>query len=479
MQRGLEPWPAVLALYSRALAIVERLSPRDPANPMLLQDLWMTSLKIAEVETITGAYDAALANYRKGLAAIGGSRADGRTTLALQSDLALSHSRIGITLNAMKQYGDALKEHRAALAIRERIAAAQPERHQPPARGLRQSHPRRRSAGRPRPAPRGDRQASGRAVAIVERLVAGDPGNAQWQGDLIGLYDGLGRLYIAQGETAQALDAYQRALEARERRSAIAPDNRAWQADLAAHLRILGRALHTAGRVDDGIAAYRRSAECCAAGGAADTPTMPPRNWRRSLSTSATSLPAAANGPRRAVLRGRAAPCASGSPRAIRPTWSAARSRRAIERVAVRIGPTQGPGGGAGELSRRARLRQRVMAAEPANVALKRDYVLTLSLASDVLLPHGRAQGRCQQNLLRAFAIVAKYAADFPDNPVLQADLAIGLYLLAYHLDDDPSPRLERARAIVRRLEAEGKLAPEIKAHIAQLEQKLADKPKS
>jgi hypothetical protein len=117
------------------------------------------------------------------------------------------------------------------------------------------------------------------------------------------------------------------------------------------------------------------------------------------------------------------------------------------------------------------------MAAEPANVALKRDYVLTLSLASDVLVRMGERQ-EGQQNLLRAFAIVAKYAADFPDNALLQSDLAIGLYLLALNLDDDPSPRLERAREIVRRLAAEGKLAPEIKAHIAQLEQKLAEKPK-
>ena len=43
--------------------LVERLIAADPGNPMLLQDLWTTSLKIAEVETITGAYDAALANF--------------------------------------------------------------------------------------------------------------------------------------------------------------------------------------------------------------------------------------------------------------------------------------------------------------------------------------------------------------------------------------------------------------------------------
>jgi hypothetical protein len=117
------------------------------------------------------------------------------------------------------------------------------------------------------------------------------------------------------------------------------------------------------------------------------------------------------------------------------------------------------------------------MAAEPANIARKRDYVLTLSLVADVLLRLGqREEGR--QSLLRAFAIVERYAADSPDNADLQTDLAIGLYLLALHLDDDPSARLERAREIVRRLAAEGKLSPAIKAHVAQLEQKVAEKAK-
>ncbi len=118
------------------------------------------------------------------------------------------------------------------------------------------------------------------------------------------------------------------------------------------------------------------------------------------------------------------------------------------------------------------------MAAEPANVAFQRDYVLTLSLAADILHRMGQKE-QSQESFRAALAIVETYAAAAPDDPVLQSDLAIGLYLLAYYLDDDPQPRLERARAIVRRLEADGKLAPEIKAHIAQLEQKLADKPKS
>jgi tetratricopeptide (TPR) repeat protein len=478
VERGLEPWPVVLALYTRALAIVERLTAADPGNSMLLQDLWTTSLKIAEVETITGAYDAALANYRKGLAALGGLAAKRPDDLALQSDMAISHSRIGITLNAMKRYDEALAEHRAALAIRERIAAAQPNntsRQREVAVSLTRVGEVLAALGQ-----RGEAVDSFRkAIAIVGPLVTGDPGNAQWQGDLIGLYDALGRLFVAQGDTAQALDAYQRALEARERRGAAAPDNRAWQADLAAHLRVLGRALLSAGRSDDGISAYRRSVEMLTRllvaqpGDAATAAQLAQVHLDIGDQLAARGQWAEA---KQAYEQGRdlREKLAARHPADVALQQDLA---AAIERLAVAADQLNDLAGALASYRAALDIRQRVMVAEPANVTRKRDYVLVLSLASDVMLRMGeREEG--QQSLLHAFAIVAQYAADSPDNPVLQSDLAIGLYLLALHLDDDPSPRQERAREIVRKLEAEGRLLPATKAYIAQLEQKIAAKKK-
>jgi tetratricopeptide (TPR) repeat protein len=119
-------------------------------------------------------------------------------------------------------------------------------------------------------------------------------------------------------------------------------------------------------------------------------------------------------------------------------------------------------------------LRDQVMAAEPGNVQFRRDYVLTLSMAADALHRLGR-KAESQADFRKAFAIVEAYAAAAPENALLQLDLAIGLYRLAYYLDDDPTPRRDRAREVVRRLE--GQLTAAQRDFIAQLEQLLVDKP--
>jgi hypothetical protein len=73
--------------------------------------------------------------------------------------------------------------------------------------------------------------------------------------------------------------------------------------------------------------------------------------------------------------------------------------------------------------------------------------------------------------------MVEKYAAANPENAALQLDLAIGLYRLAYYLDDDVQERRDRARAIVQKLTADGKVTPAQKAFMESLEQWLANKP--
>jgi hypothetical protein len=56
-------------------------------------------------------------------------------------------------------------------------------------------------------------------------------------------------------------------------------------------------------------------------------------------------------------------------------------------------------------------------------------------------------------------------------------DLVIGLYRLAYYLDDDTVGRRDRARDIVQRLTAQGKLTPAQRVFVDGLEQWLAGKP--
>src|SRR4029450_10819197 len=99
----------------------------------------------------------------------------------------------------------ALVSHRAALAIFDRLARADPSpaEWQP---GLAVS--RRRVGGR---APRALAAALARyraAPAIVQRLARADPGNAEWQRDLSAAHNRIGDVRQAQGDLTAGLASH-------------------------------------------------------------------------------------------------------------------------------------------------------------------------------------------------------------------------------------------------------------------------------
>ena len=74
------------------------------------------------------------------------------------------------------------------------------------------------------------------ALAIRERLARADPGNSQWQRDLSVAHDRIGDVQRAQGSLAAALQSYQAALAIAERLARVDPGNSQWQRDLAVSL---------------------------------------------------------------------------------------------------------------------------------------------------------------------------------------------------------------------------------------------------
>ena len=63
----------------------------------------------------------------------------------------------------------------------------------------------------------------------MEQLAPSDPGNAQWQRDLAGVYDQLGKRLQEAGQTDAALAVYEKLLAARQHLVAITPSNMQWQ----------------------------------------------------------------------------------------------------------------------------------------------------------------------------------------------------------------------------------------------------------
>jgi len=70
------------------------------------------------------------------------------------------------------------------------------------------------------------------SLAIRERLAAADPGNAGWQRDLSVSHIKLGDVLRAQGDLTGALCAYRATHEILARLAAADPQNAGWQRDL-------------------------------------------------------------------------------------------------------------------------------------------------------------------------------------------------------------------------------------------------------
>jgi hypothetical protein len=122
-------------------------------------------------------------------------------------------------------------------------------------------------------------------------------------------------------------------------------------------------------------------------------------------------------------------------------------------------------------------IRAQLLSVAPTNMGRQRDLAYSQSYLVRALYEDGQ-KGEADEILRNIFAVVEKYAVANPDNVMLQIDLVKALYSLAYYLDRDSDANHLRALAIVRRLDADGKLTPDLKASVDALEPWLASKPK-
>jgi hypothetical protein len=69
-------------------------------------------------------------------------------------------------------------------------------------------------------------------LAIRDRLAQADPGNAGWQRDLSVSYDRVGDVLVAQGNLPEALKSFRDGLAIADRLAQADPGNAGWQRDL-------------------------------------------------------------------------------------------------------------------------------------------------------------------------------------------------------------------------------------------------------
>ncbi len=97
------------------------------------------------------------------------------------------------------------------------------------------------------------------SMAIRERLAKADPNNAGWQRDLSVSHNKIGDVLVALGDLSGALESYRASMAIAERLAKADPNNAGWQRDLSVSYERIGDLEERRGDIVAAIAAYERS----------------------------------------------------------------------------------------------------------------------------------------------------------------------------------------------------------------------------
>src|SRR5271166_1669962 len=214
----------------------------------LAGDKWLTFGSLANANAD---YQASLA-IRERLAKADPGNAD------WQRDLSVSHNKIGDVRQAQGDLAGALASYQASLAIAERLAKADPG-NADWQRDLSVSRNRIGDVQRAQGDLAGALASYQASLAIRERLAKADPGNAYWRRDLSVSHERIGDVRQAQGDLAGALASYQASLAIAERLAKADPGNAQWQRDLSVSHNKIGEVQQAQGDLAAALASYQAS----------------------------------------------------------------------------------------------------------------------------------------------------------------------------------------------------------------------------
>jgi len=272
------------------------------------------------------------------------------------------------------------------------------------------------------------------ALAITKRLADQDPTNTEWQRDLSVSYDRLGDVLQAQGDLGRAEKALRDALAIGERLAAQDPANTGWQRDLSVSYNKLGDVLRDQGDLGRAEKAYQDALAIRVRLAAQD-----PANtlWQRDRSVSYDRLGD--------VLQ------------------------------------AQGDLGRAEKTYRDAlAITKRLAAQDPTNTGWQRDLSVSYHKLGDVLIDQGD-RGRAEKAYRNALAIHERLAEQDRTNTLWRTDLAASSVKMTMVLDQNTAAGRDQARrllqdslAILRPLQAAGRLTPKQQGWIPDIEKRLA-----
>jgi tetratricopeptide (TPR) repeat protein len=321
--------------------------------------------------------------------------------------------------------------------------------------------------------------AAERYQAIMAELVAGNPGNVEWQYQLSLSHNRIGDVLDLMGRYKDALDQYNRALAIRQHLAELDPREIRWQEDLATSYSKAGDELRKLGRRADALDAYDKALAIRQkiAGGDPGDARWP--QWQRDLAVSyerkgiALDQMGAIEGALDAFTRSleiRQKLAAKDESTVFSRDLSV--SYELVGYALAKMGKTEQA---LAAYQTSFAIRHKLAQADPGNGTWQRDLAVAYGRIGETMLTLDR-----RDHALEAFrsglAILEQLVENDPGNVLWQTNLVIALRRLA-QAGDEPRSRLMRALEITRRLEAEGKLGAEQARWIEDLENKLKDLP--
>jgi tetratricopeptide (TPR) repeat protein len=411
------------ALFTRALTTAQKLADAAPNDDSLQDDLAISVGRIFAVQIVTGREAAALDSSTREIAILEKLAVKQPDNQSWQYDLSRAYNRHGLLLSKLGRSTGALKVYQSGLAIRQKLVAAAPDNTEY-RRGLFDNYNRLGDLLVKIGAQQDALAAYRGALPDMQKLAASDPSNNQWQENLASGYDKIGDT-LASGATDEALDNYRNALAIRERLAAADAASLLWPKEIEVSQNKIADILLRTGARDDAVAHYQKAMDI------------------------AEKL--VAQKPDDADLQSDVAYCY------------------------VKMGDIRAPNDRAAArdfYQKGLAIRAKLLAADGADVQYRRDVALTHERLAGLAAADG-ARDDARASLREAFALREQNAATDPDNAAWQSELAMSLFRLA-QAGDEPQPRLERALALLQKLDAAGKLNAEQKPMIANIQQVLA-----
>lgn len=249
-----------LALVRLALGAVAGWLERFPADKA--NESWYTreiaSLQHREgdVRRSQGDLPGALAAYQKALAIVQRLAAADPENTGGQRDLSVSHIKVGDVLGAQGNLLGALAAYREALAIAQGLATADPT-NTGRQRDLCVHHNKVGDVLRAQGNLPGALEAYREGLDIAHRLAATDSANAEWQRDLSLTHGRIGDVLRAKGDLLGALAAYREDLAITQRLAAADRANAGRQHDLSICHEKMGDVLREQGDLSGSLTAYQ------------------------------------------------------------------------------------------------------------------------------------------------------------------------------------------------------------------------------